>query len=112
MNNFWTDDGKFHAAFERAGMEASGNNPLKGIRTCNSLDGIEFDITFNFTSPVFINAALDSYLVGGQLGYESSLPKRVTQGWLRFDGERVDIIPEKSLTWYDRQWASLQDSFQ
>lgn len=27
-------------------------------------------------------------------------------------GDRIEIIPELSSTWYDRQWASLQDSFQ
>jgi kievitone hydratase len=28
------------------------------------------------------------------------------------NGEKVEVVPELSSTWYDRQWASLQDSFQ
>lgn len=110
---FWGEGGEFHAAMPGFGMESiSSDDPLKGIRTYSSLGDIEFDLTFNFTSPVLLNAALGSYLVGGEIGYEWSLPKGATQGWLKVNGECIDIIPGKSLSWYDRQWGSLQDSFQ
>jgi hypothetical protein len=57
--------------------------PLQGIRAYCSSDGIEYDLTFNFTSPILLNAALGSYLVGGELGYEWSLPRGATQGWVK-----------------------------
>ena len=66
---------------------------------------------FNFTSPVLLNAALGSYLIGGELGYEWSRPRRATQGWINIDGKVIDVVPEKSFTWYDGQWRSLQDLF-
>jgi hypothetical protein len=94
-------------------MESTNSDdPLQGIRIYSSLDGIEFDLTINFTSPVLLDDALGSYLVSGATGYEWALPKGATQGWLKIDGEIINIIPEKSSSWYDRQWGSLQDSFQ
>ena len=110
--SFWGKDGEFRAVFEGFGMEStSATDPLHGIRTYCSSDGIEYDLTFNFTSPVLLNAALGSYLVGGELGFEWSLPRGATQGWVKVNGEVVEAVPEKSFTWYDRQWGSLQDSF-
>jgi predicted secreted hydrolase len=84
---------------------------LQGIHVYCSSDGIEYDLTFKFTSPVLLNAALGSYLIGGELGYEWSLPREATEGWVKIDREVVNVVPEKSFTRYDRQWGSLQDSF-
>lgn len=110
--SYWRDSGEFHATFEGFGMETSSSDPLQGMHMYCALDGIEYDITFNYTSPVLLDVALGSYLVGGELGYEWAVPKGATEGWLKIDGETIDIVPEKSSTWYDRQWGSLQDSFQ
>lgn len=110
-SSFWTRCGDFRARFEGFGMESISKDPLQGIHTYTSLDGINFDLTFNFTSPVLLNAALGSYWVGGELGWEWSLPRAHTQGSLNVGGEKIEIVSEKSFTWYDRQWGSLQDSF-
>jgi kievitone hydratase len=74
--SFWDDDGNFHASFDGLGMEAtSSEDPLQGLRMWTSLEGIEYDLTWNFSSPAVLNGALGSYLVGGELGFEWSLPK-------------------------------------
>jgi hypothetical protein len=110
--SFWGERGEFRAIFEGLGIEStSSEDGLQGIRAYGSSDGIEYDVTFNFTSPVLLNAGLGPYLVGGELGYEWSLPRGATQGWVKIDSEVVNVVPEKSFTWYDRQWGSLQDSF-
>jgi hypothetical protein len=110
--SFWGKDGESRAVFEGFGMESiSATDPLQGIRAYCASDDIEYDLTFNFTSPVLLNAALGSYLVGGELGFEWSFPRGATQGWVKVNGEVVEAVPEKSFTWYDRQWGSLQDSF-
>lgn len=109
----WGPCGALNANFGGMGMVASNpKDPLEGIRIWSSLDGVEFDLTFNFSSPVLLNAALGSYLVNGDYGYEWSLPKGITSGWVKVAGETINAIPEQSFTWYDRQWASLQSSFQ
>ncbi|KAF4959764.1 hypothetical protein FSARC_10640 [Fusarium sarcochroum] len=108
---FWSRDGDFHALFDEYGMEALSKDPLEGLHAYSSHKDVEFDFNFYFTSPVFLNAALGSYRVGGALGWEWSVSRGVTEGWFKVDGERIDIVSEKSFSWYDRQWGSLQDSF-
>ncbi|KAF4502378.1 short-chain dehydrogenase [Fusarium agapanthi] len=108
---FWTGDGDFRANFEDYGMESIDKNPLCGLHTYSSAENVEFDFDFFFTSPILLNAALGSYQVGGGLGWEWSVPRGRTEGSFNADGEKVDIVPEKSFAWYDRQFGSLQDSF-
>ncbi|KAF5593880.1 short-chain dehydrogenase [Fusarium subglutinans] len=108
---FWTGDGDFRANFEDYGMESIDKNPLRGLHTYSSAENVDFDFDFFFTSPILLNAALGSYQVGGGLGWEWSVPRGRTEGSFKVDGEKVDIVPEKSFTWYDRQFGSLQDSF-
>ncbi|KAJ4051512.1 hypothetical protein NW761_014147 [Fusarium oxysporum] len=108
---FWTSDGDFRANFEDYGMETIDKNPLHGLRTYSSVENVEFDFDFYFTSPILLNAALGSYQVGGGLGWEWSVPKGRTEGSFKVNGKKVDIVPEKSFAWYDRQFGSLQDSF-
>ncbi|KAF4448403.1 hypothetical protein F53441_8211 [Fusarium austroafricanum] len=108
---FWDDDGNFRATFEHYGMETIDENPLHGLHTYSSVEGVEFDFNFYFSSPVLLNAALGSYQVGGALGWEWSVPRGRTEGWFKVDGKKIDIVAEKSFAWYDRQFGSLQDSF-
>ncbi|KAK5699279.1 hypothetical protein LTR17_023372 [Elasticomyces elasticus] len=109
---FYDENGNFHAIFDDFGMETTSNHDaLQGIRAYSSIGDVEFDFTFNHTSPILLNAALGSYLVNGKTGYEWSLPRGATGGWLKKDGEVINIVPSHSQSWYDRQWGSLQDSF-
>lgn len=111
--SFWDEAGEFHAVFgDEFGVEAlSTADPLQGLHVQSSLADLEFDWTFSFTSPALLNAALGSYLVNGDYGYEWSVPRGAIAGWLKVGDEVIDIVPEKSSAWYDRQWASLQGSF-
>ncbi|KAH7304774.1 hypothetical protein B0I35DRAFT_444895 [Stachybotrys elegans] len=109
-SGLWTSEGDFRARYDGFGMEATGEDPLQGIHIYSSIAGIDFDLTFNFTSPVLLNAALGSYWVGGALGWQWSLPRGATEGSLTIDGEKIDVVSEKSFSWYDRQWGSLQAS--
>ncbi|KAF4961402.1 hypothetical protein FGADI_256 [Fusarium gaditjirri] len=86
-------------------------NPIHGLHTYSSAENVEFDFDFYFTSPILLNAALGSYQVGGGLGWEWSVPRGRIEGSLKAKGEKVDIAPEKYFAWYDRQFGSLQDSF-
>lgn len=110
--DFYDEDGNFHALFDDFGMETtSDDDPLQGIRAYSEINGMEFDFTFEHSFPALLNAALGSYLVNNGTGYEWSVPRGATSGWFRIDGEKIDIVPAKSSTWYDRQWGSLQSSF-
>lgn len=110
-DSLW-DNGEFHAIFDDFGMETTSSDPLQGMHMYSSAENVEFDLTFNFTSRVFLNGALGSYLFGAEIGYEWSIPKGVTQGWLKVDGETIQVVPAKLSTYYDRQWGRLPTSFQ
>lgn len=110
-SSFWAQNGQYRAAWENYGMESASTDPLQGIRAYSSFQGVEFDLTFDFSSPILLNAALGSFPINGDYGYEWSLPKGVTKGWLKVNDELVNIVPEKSSSWLDRQWASTQDAF-
>jgi hypothetical protein len=110
-SSLWTSDGDFGVAFPGFRMESTSKNPFQGVHLYSSLEGIDFDLTFNFTSPVLLNAALGSYWVGGGLGWEWSLPRGATEGSLKIGTEKIDVVSEKSFTWVDRQWGLLQTSF-
>ena len=109
--SFWSSCGLFNASFEGYGMELSTKDPLHGIRTWTTLGDIDFDLSFNFSSPPMMNGALGSYWVGGGLGWEWSIPRAATEGTITVDGEKIDIVTEQSFTWYDRQWGSIPDGF-
>jgi hypothetical protein len=109
--SFWSPCGLFNATFDGYGMHSSGKDPNQGIRTWTTLEGIDFDLTLNFSSPPMMNGALGSYWVGGGLGWEWSVPRAATSGIITIDGEKIDIVTKESFTWYDRQWGSIPDGF-
>lgn len=74
--SFWDQDGNLNASFDGLGFETSNaESPLQGIRMYTSLEGVDYDLTWNFSSPAVLNAALGSYWVGAKLGFEYSIPK-------------------------------------
>ncbi|KAF5635769.1 short-chain dehydrogenase [Fusarium sp. NRRL 52700] len=83
-------------------METIDQNPLHGLHTYSSAEDVEFDFDLYFTSPILLNAALESYQVAGGLGREWSVPKGRAEGSFKVDGEKADIVPKKSFAWYDR----------
>ena len=110
-DSLW-ENGELHAIYDDFGMETTSSDPLHGMRMYSTAENVEFDLTFNFTSRIFLNGALGSYLFGTETGYEWSIPKGATQGWLKVNGKTVHVVPEKSSTYYDRQWGRLPTSFQ
>jgi hypothetical protein len=111
--SFWDERGEFHATFENFGLETlSTEDPLAGLHAYCAMEGIEYDLSIDFSSPVLLNAALGSYWINNDLGHEWSLPRGRTSGWLKINGEVIEVDPELSSSWYDRQWGSMQDSFQ
>ncbi|KAL4903630.1 hypothetical protein BDW74DRAFT_179624 [Aspergillus multicolor] len=85
------------------GFEATGAaDTLAGMRTW-STPGFKFDLSFVFTSPVILNGGSGTFTWGPYLTTEWSLVGGVTRGSFIVDDARLDIDPERSLTWCDRQ---------
>ncbi|KAL4792804.1 hypothetical protein BDV19DRAFT_400372 [Aspergillus venezuelensis] len=85
------------------GFEAvNPSDPLQSMRTW-STSGVEFDLTFDLSSPVIINGGSGTFTWGPFLTYEWSLVGGTTKGSFTINNTQLSIVPERSLTWYDRQ---------
>ncbi|KAF4772803.1 hypothetical protein HER10_EVM0006832 [Colletotrichum scovillei] len=98
----WADNGDYNASypdFEFASLNQSF------MRTLSRYDGAEFDITFELSAPALLYGGLGIFQVGNYSTYDWVMPSGRTNGWVSLGGVNVTIDPEKSLTWYDRQWG-------
>ncbi|RDW90788.1 uncharacterized protein DSM5745_02563 [Aspergillus mulundensis] len=75
---------------------------LAGMRTW-STSGFEFNLSFEFSSPVILNGGSGTFTWGPYSTTEWSLVAGVTRGSFVVDNVQLTIDPERSLTWYDRQ---------
>ncbi|RFU79580.1 short-chain dehydrogenase [Trichoderma arundinaceum] len=101
--NFTTSDYAFRATSE--------TDALSSIRTYSQVAGLEYDLTFDLSSPPLLNAGTGTFRVAGRSGFQWSMPAGKTRGWLSVNGTKVDIDTDRSLTWYDRQWGALPNNF-
>ncbi|KAL4762005.1 uncharacterized protein BDW70DRAFT_159304 [Aspergillus foveolatus] len=65
--------------------------------------GLEFDLTFELTSPAILNGDSGTFTWGPYLTYEWTLVGGITTGNFVVNNTRLTIDPVRSLTWYDRQ---------
>lgn len=101
--NFTTSDFAFGST--------SATDALSGIRTYSRVTGLEYDLTFDLSSPPLLNAGTGMFQVGGGLGFQWSMPAGKTTGWISVNGTKVDVDSSKSLTWYDRQFGVIFENF-
>ncbi|KAL7914935.1 hypothetical protein GGI35DRAFT_488816 [Trichoderma velutinum] len=101
--NFTTSDYAF--------ASTSATNALSGIHTYSHVAGLEYDLTFDLSSPPLLNAGAGVFQVGGGLGFQWSMPAGKTTGWVSVNGTKVDVDSTRSLTWYDRQWGVSPGNF-
>ncbi|KAM0547768.1 hypothetical protein ACHAPJ_010229 [Fusarium lateritium] len=88
----------------RSGFESLSEDNISQMRTWSDLDRVKFDIKFNASSKILVDGGSGLFTFGTGVTYEWGLPSCRTEGSLTIDGEEVIIDPERSLTWYDRQW--------
>lgn len=102
----------FNASFGDWGMgSTSSKDPISRMRTFSTVENVQFDITFETSSPVLLNGGLGVFQCGSGLGHEWSMPAGKTTGSLTIGGKKLSIVSDKSLTWYDRQWGTAPNSW-
>lgn len=87
-------------------------DPVAGYKVQSHVEGAVFDISFKLSSPVLLDGGIGQFGPADSPVFEWTVPSCKTDGWIEISGKKVDIIPEKSLTWYDRQWGAVPSSFQ
>ncbi|PYH89172.1 hypothetical protein BO71DRAFT_113714 [Aspergillus ellipticus CBS 707.79] len=80
-------------------------NATKQLRTSSAVQGVQYDLTFDLSTPVLLNTGLGGYFeFGSYQTVEWSMPAGRTTGTLVRNGTTVTIDSDESFTWYDRQW--------
>ncbi|KAI9325715.1 hypothetical protein DFJ73DRAFT_965621 [Zopfochytrium polystomum] len=80
-------------------------DPLSGMRYSAAVPDMRFDITFGY-SPVLLYGGFGQFVgAAGALVNEWASPAGRTTGYLVVNGTRVDVDPDRSMTWFDRQWG-------
>lgn len=92
-------------------QSTSSTDPLSGMRISSATADVDFDLTFDMSSPPILNAGTGTFHVGGGTGFQWSMPAGKTTGWISVNGTKVYVDPSRSLTWYDRQWGVIPESF-
>ncbi|KAM0258702.1 hypothetical protein ACHAQJ_003710 [Trichoderma viride] len=101
--NFTTSDFAFGAV--------STTDALSSIRTYSRVAGLEYDLTFNLSSPPLLNGGAGTFHVDGGTGFQWSMPAGKTTGWISVNGTKVEVDTNRSFTWYDRQWGAVPGNF-
>jgi len=89
----------------------NASDPTSLIRTAASVPGVQYDITFEGTSPALLNGAVGDLYLGGGHSYEWAIPAAPSSGFLVVNGTKVTIDSTQSITWFDRQFGGTGGGF-
>ncbi|GLA02832.1 hypothetical protein AnigIFM60653_002402 [Aspergillus niger] len=94
------------ASIGDVGIEALSGDNVSRMRSFSNHSTLMYDLTYNATSQVLYNGGLGELTFGNDSCGEWAIPAARTEGILTVRGERLFVDPERSFTWYDRQWGS------
>lgn len=86
-------------------------DPLSSIHIASGIADVDFDLTFDLSSPPILNAGDGTFQIQGGTGFQWSMPAGKTTGWISINGTKVSVDSSRSLTWYDRQWGIIPSDF-
>lgn len=110
--NLTMPGGQFGLETIRHRAAAASEEAFPPMRIFSHLPETEFDIKLKFQGPVLLNAGLGSWLWGGGIQHQISLPAARPHGTIVVDNSTLLIDSSKSVTWYDRQWGpTMPDHF-
>ncbi|KAJ5208689.1 hypothetical protein N7449_003068 [Penicillium cf. viridicatum] len=92
------------------GLESVGpaTDPSSPLRFFSRVPEAKFDVVFDMSAPVILNAGLGSWLWAGAIQNQWSMPAGRTRGSFVVNDSVLTIDPDQSFTWYDRQWGATQ----
>lgn len=99
----------FNITTEDYGFAALSEDKVSKIRSWSDHDGVIFDITFDATSPVIFNGGAGQFSWMNTPANEWGMPACRTAGSITINNKKVQIDPNRSFTWYDRQWNYSRD---
>lgn len=91
--------------FGMANHRGPRGEPFPSMRIFSHLPETKFDIDVDMQGPAILNAGLGSWLWGGGIQHQVSLPAARPHGTIVVNNTTLSIDSRKSFTWYDRQWG-------
>lgn len=92
-------------------VSTSDTDPVSQFRTFSTVENVGFDLTFNTSSTVVLNGGLGLFAVDDSYDFQWSVPRGQVSGTITVNGTAVEIDPEQSFDWYDRQWGAVPVSW-
>jgi hypothetical protein len=71
----------------------------------STVEDAEFNLVSSPRGPNFFDAGNGFFFWGTDWTYEYAFPEQWVTGNITYKGEVIDIIPEKSMSWLDRQYG-------
>ncbi|CZR55373.1 uncharacterized protein PAC_05260 [Phialocephala subalpina] len=105
VNAIIRDLSVLNVTYDHYGFESLTTDQYSTQRTWSTVPELTFDISFNATSPVLLNAELGTFQFGAEPTFEWAMPAAKTSGSFEVGGKTLFIDPTRSLTWYGRQWG-------
>ncbi|TIC91806.1 Kievitone hydratase [Colletotrichum higginsianum] len=102
IGNATIKNGVLDIELEAFGFRGVSQDSVSTMNMWGEAETHALNITFN-SSPVLLNAGVGRFLWGTGVTTQWSLPRCKTQGTFTINGTTLEIDPERSLTWYDRQ---------
>ncbi|KAH8800908.1 hypothetical protein F5884DRAFT_685550, partial [Xylogone sp. PMI_703] len=78
---------------------------ISNMTQISTIDGVEFNLTSVAQGPNFYDAGSGVFNWGNAQTTEWAVPEGRMTGTITIDGNEVTIIPEKSMSWFDRQFG-------
>jgi kievitone hydratase len=101
IDNIYSDDGSLNATFPDYGFGTI--NAGQSIHTWSTIPEVEFDITFDLSSPALLNGGLGIFTANNMTISQWAAPAGKTTGSFSINGSTVEVDSENSRTWFDRQ---------
>jgi hypothetical protein len=87
------------------GFEALSADKVSKQRTWSTNPDVGYDITIEATASALLNGGTGAFTWGSDTCSQWAMPAGRTTGTLTINDTKVNIDPDHSRTWYDRQWG-------
>ncbi|KAK8083787.1 Secreted hydrolase-like protein [Apiospora saccharicola] len=84
----------------------ASSSPGKDSLVCKSrVAGAEFDLVVSPRGPNLYAGGPGTFFWGTDWTYQMSYPEMWVTGTLQYQGETIEVVPQKSMAWLDRQYG-------
>ncbi|KXH40166.1 hypothetical protein CSAL01_09640 [Colletotrichum salicis] len=103
QGNLTIKNGLLDIEVQGSAFKSGSSDSFSTLNTWGEYDAFAFNLTFDASSPVILNAGVGRFRWGTGTTMRWSLPSCLAKGSFTINGTTLEVDPTRSLTWYDRQ---------